>query len=121
VKAWLGYSATALGVVLAGCAVAALVAPAEAARAVWLSGAVAWVLQLGAFAVLVSVRGRPGLFMGGWVAGLVLRFAALGALAWWLGRDEVVPRPVALLSLVGFMFILLLLEPLYLRRGLQTR
>jgi hypothetical protein len=41
--------------------------------------------------------------------------------AFWLSRSEVFPLAPTLLSLAAFVFVLLLMEPLFLRRGLQTR
>ena len=120
-KAWLAYAATGLVVTLAGVLVALLLVDAAAAPAVWFAAGLAYALQLASFAVLVAVRGRNELFLAGWAAGLVARFAAVGGVAFWLSRDEVFPREAALLSLVAFVFLLLLLEPLFLRRGLQTR
>jgi hypothetical protein len=36
----------------------------------------------------------------------------------WLSRTDALPRAAALVSLVGFVFLLLLLEPVFLRRKL---
>jgi hypothetical protein len=121
VKAWLGYAAVALAVVLPGAAVASLLSGPGAGRAVWFAAALAYVLQLLAFAALVAVRERSDLFLLGWLAGLLLRFVAVGVVAFWLSRDPVFPRAPALLSLVAFVFVLLMLEPLFLRRGIQSR
>jgi hypothetical protein len=121
VKAWLAYAGAGAAVTLAGAVVAVLVAGAEARGAVWFAAAVAYVLQLAAFGALVAVRGRSELFLLGWLGGLVLRFAGLGVVAYWLSRSDAFPLAPALLSLVAFVFVLLLMEPLFLRRGLQTR
>jgi hypothetical protein len=61
------------------------------------------------------------MFLAGWLVGLVARFAVVGVVAYWLQRTGVLPVEPALLSLVGFLFVLLLMEPLFLRRGMQTR
>jgi hypothetical protein len=121
VKTWLMYAATGLILTVAGAGLAMLFVPEDAARAVWLGAAIAYAVQLIAFAALIAVRSRNELFLLGWVAGLVLRFGMIGVVAYWLSRSDVVPRTPALISLVAFVFALLLLEPLYLRRGLQTR
>lgn len=120
-KAWLWYAVVALGVVIAGASIGSLLVDADARPAVWFAGALAYVLQLVAFAALVAVRRRNEMFLIGWLAGLVLRFAAIGVVALWLTRTPVFDRSAALLSLVGFVFVLLLMEPLFLRRGLQPR
>jgi hypothetical protein len=121
VKVWLMYAGAALLVTLAGTALALLIAGPEAAGAVRFAAALAYVVQLAAFAALVAVRGRNDLFLLGWVSGLILRFLTVGVAAVWLSRDPVVPARPALMSLVAFLFVLLLLEPLFLRRDLQTR
>jgi uncharacterized membrane protein len=118
---WLRYAAVALAVCVAGVAIGHLFVAGAARGAVLLAAGMAWLIQVVAFAALLSVRGRSELFMLGWIIGLVLRFGAVGGVAFWLARNEVVPRTPMLISLVTFIFGLLLLEPLYLRRGLQTR
>jgi hypothetical protein len=115
------YAGAGLVVVLAGAGVAMLFVTAQEAGAVWFSAGLAWVLQLIAFAALIAVRARNDLFLAGWLGGLVLRFGVVGAVAVWLSRSAVFPLEAALVSLVAFVFVLLLMEPLFLRRGLQTR
>ena len=72
-----------------------------------------------AFAGLLWVRNKTELLLAGWVIGMALRFGALGGVAWWLSRSAALPRAAALLSLVGFVFLLLLLEPVFLRWDLR--
>jgi hypothetical protein len=121
VRSWVLYAVAALAITLLISGAAALALDAEAARAVWLSAAVAWVVQSAAFAGLVLVRGRNELFLLGWLVGLALRFLSVLLMALWLSREPVVPIRPALVSLVGFVFLLALLEPLFLRLGLQTK
>jgi hypothetical protein len=121
VRAWLTYACASLVVALAGAGLATLFAAGSAVEAVWFAAVLAWVLQLAAFAALIAVRERNDLFLLGWVGGLVLRFGAVGLVAIWLSRSQVLPLGPTLLSLVAFVFVLLLMEPLFLRRGLQTR
>lgn len=113
-KAYLWYGAVS-AVVLTGLAVlvAALVGSADAV-AVRLAAGIAWPVQAGAFVVLVEGRKRVS-FVAGWAGGMALRFAAVGAAAIWVTRADG-PEPASLLlSLVGFVFVLVLLEPLFLR------
>lgn len=119
-RQWLRYAVTAGVVTVVGVLAVSAVLDDAAAAGVRLGAAVALALQLAAFAALAAVAGRPQLFLLGWAAGIGARFAALGGLAYWLSRDPVVPLNAALLGLVGFVFVLLLLEPLFLRRSLQT-
>ena len=120
-KAWLTYAGVSAVVIAAGALLGIIVAPAGSAGAIGFAAALAYALQLVAFAALVAVRRRNELFLIGWVTGMVLRFGALGVVALWLARSPVFPRTVALVSLVAFVFVLLILEPLFLRRGLQTQ
>ncbi|HSJ26056.1 MAG TPA: hypothetical protein VK929_15365 [Longimicrobiales bacterium] len=106
---------------MAGVWIGQVVAGPEAAGAVRFAGILAFLVQLAGFAVLVLVRARSELFLLGWGAGLMFRLATVVLVALWLSRDPVYPIRPALLSLVLFLFVLLLLEPLFLRRGLQTR
>ena len=115
------YAGASLIVTLAGAFLATLIGSGSAVGAFWFAATLAWVLQLVAFAGLVAVRERNELFLLGWLGGLVLRFGAVGVVAFWLSRSEVFPPAPTLLSLVAFVFVLLLMEPLFLRRGLQTR
>ena len=119
--AWLAYAGAGLVVVAAGAGLAMLFVSSGEAGAVWFSAGLAWVVQLIAFATLIAVRERNDLFLMGWLGGLVLRFGVVGVVAFWLSRTAVLPLEAALVSLVAFVFLLLLLEPLFLRRGLQTR
>jgi hypothetical protein len=121
VRAWLTYAGAGLVVTAAGVVVGTAVAGPEAAGAVLLAAVVAYLVQLLAFAGLVLVRERSELFLLGWGGGMALRLATVLLVALWLARDPVVPPRPALLSLVAFVFVLLLLEPLFLRLGLKTR
>lgn len=117
-KAWLSYAASAAALTgIAGLVATQLVAPAST-TAVWVGALVALAVQLVAFAALLAFRDRGPLFMLGWLGGMLLRFGAVGALAFWLSRTNTLPRDAALISLVGFVFMLLLLEPVFLRRKL---
>lgn len=120
-RAWLAYAGVAFALTAGGGALAQLFADDAVAGAIWFGAGLALVLQLLAFAALIAVRERSELFLAGWLLGLVLRFGAVGAVAFWLTRSAVLPVAPVLLSLVMFIFVLLLLEPLFLRRGLQTR
>jgi hypothetical protein len=94
VRAVLSYGA-ASAVILAVLAlgVSVWVDGAEPA-AVWLAAGLAWPVQMAAFFALVRGRNGPG-FMVGWA--------------------ELFDPVTALVSLVGFVFVLVLMEPLFLR------
>ena len=117
-RAWTAYSLTAAVVTVVVAILISLVG-AGITRAVWLAAGFAFVLQTVAFAMLLLVRDRTELFMAGWLGGMVLRFAAVGGLAFYASRYTTLPLAALLLSLVAFVFLLLLLEPVFLRWDLR--
>lgn len=120
-RAWLLYAVVAGVVTAVGITAVSVALGPEARGAVVFAGVLAYVVQLLGFAGLVLVRSRSELFLVGWGAGVMLRLAAVALVALWLSRDPVFPIRPALLSLVAFLFVLLVIEPLFLRQGLQAR
>jgi hypothetical protein len=119
VKAWLAYGAAALAVAVGGGVLGGLAA-GSGATGVWIAAGLAWVVQLVAFAVLLAVRENPQLFMIGWLGGMILRMVVVGGVAFWVTRTQALaPRPT-LVSLVVFVFVMLLMEPVFLKRGRST-
>ena len=118
-KAWGAYALAALTLTAVGVLLTTRFVSPDARSAVVFGGALAWAVQLLAFALLIALRGQSTLFMAGWLGGMMLRFIVLGLVAFWLTRTGAFPLDAALLSLVGFVFLLLLLEPLFLRRKLS--
>jgi hypothetical protein len=118
-NAWLLYALSGLTIVAIVGIVAMLLASRPAA--VWSGAGAAYGLQLLTFALLLFVRKDPQLFMVGWLVGLVLRFAVLGVGAYALAKWPVLPRAETLISYVTFVFLLLLLEPLFLRWDLPKQ
>lgn len=121
VKSWFAYAAVGLVATLLAAGIAMLLVPAGAVKAVWVAAAIAYVLQVLAFALLLALRFQPNLFLTAWLAGMVLRFGTVGVCAAWLSRSDVLPRGPMLLSLVGFVFLLVLLEPVFLRWDMRGR
>jgi hypothetical protein len=119
IKAWLAYAVAGLVVTAVITIVAAMLAAPDAGRAIVLAAAIAYALQLVAFAVLLAVRDQAHLFLTGWLGGMLLRFGALGGCLFWASRTTYVPRAPLVVSLVGFIFVLLLLEPVFLRWDLR--
>ncbi|HSJ13567.1 MAG TPA: hypothetical protein VK939_04075 [Longimicrobiales bacterium] len=116
-RSWLWYAGVGLAVTLLAAAVAVtLVAPAARAG-VWFAAGLSYALQLVAFGAMQALRSNAQLFLIGWGAGMLLRFGAVGAVAFWLSRSPVLPRDVTLISLVSFVVLLLFLEPLFLKQG----
>jgi len=89
--------------------------PGTQPQAVWLAALVAYAVQLVAFGVLVRGQGRPGRFLVGWAGGMLLRFAGLAGMAIWVTVSDAHHAESALLSLIGFVMVLVLLEPVFLR------
>ena len=98
----------------------ALVLPAEGVRAAGWMGALAWAVQVAMFAALFASRRRGNAFIAALGGGTVVRLLVLGATAWWIWRSAALSLAPALLSLAGFLFLLLLLEPLFFRMGLRS-
>ncbi len=117
-KAWGAYALTACVLTAAAAALTVRLVDASSITAVWTGAAIALGVQLAAFAALVALRDHASLFLLGWLGGMLLRFGAVGVMAVWLTRSDALPREAALVSLVGFVFLLLLLEPVFLRRKL---
>lgn len=115
IKAWLLYAATGAAATLVAAAIASLLV--DESRAVWVAAGIAYVIQLAAFGLIVALSSQPQLFMIAWVAGMMFRFGALGLSAAWVSRTNALPASTMLLSLVGFLFLLLLIEPLFLSHG----
>ena len=85
----------------------------EASRAVWTSAAVAFAVQVLAFAI-VKLSAKNNV-MAGWGVGAILRFAVLSVYALVVVKALGLPSGAALLSLVAFFFLSTLLEPLLLK------
>ena len=119
IKAWRAYAAVGLLATTLVAFVAIALTPAAHTRAIVTAAIVAYVLQLIAFASLLFVREKTHLFMAGWLGGMLLRFGAVGVTLYWTTRTAALPTAPMVLSLVGFVFMLLLLEPVFLRWDLR--
>lgn len=85
----------------------------DATRAIWTSAAVAFAVQVLAFAI-VKLSARTNV-MAGWGVGAILRFLVLGVYALVVVKALGLPSGAALLSLAAFFFLSTLLEPLLLK------
>jgi hypothetical protein len=119
IKAWLAYAAAGLLATSLVAIVVIAVSPSQNSRAIMTAAVIAYVLQLGAFAALLAVREKNHLFLAGWLGGMLLRFGVVGAMLYWSTRSAALPVMPLVLSLVGFVFMLLLLEPVFLRWDLR--
>ncbi len=110
--------AAVLLVILALLALRPLLAAADF-RAVSLAGAVATAVQIALFGSMLHCRTRWNRFLVAWVGGIAVRAAVVvsaALVAVWLDAPT---APPMLLALAGFLFGLVLLEPVFLRRGLN--
>ena len=84
-----------------------------ARQGVLVAAAIALPVQLLAFAVLVHYRGQVKGFMFAWAGGMAVRALAVAAVAFAVIRSGGEGTVPTLLALAGFLFALLLLEPIY--------
>jgi hypothetical protein len=118
---WTRYAAPATLVTVGTVSVAWTAGTPSVGRGVLLAGAIALPLQLLVFALMVVPgKGSPA-FLGMWVVGTFLRLMAVGGVAWLAAVNEAVEPLATLLSLVGLLFVLLLLEPWALRETNRDR
>lgn len=87
--------------------------------AVVLAAGVAYVIQVVTFAILSTARG--GRVIGAWASGTLLRLVTVLLTAFFVARSGIFPTAPVLLSLVGFLFLLMLLEPVFYRVGVRSR
>ena len=109
------YALTALLVVGLGSAVLWVFLDDAGRRGVMLAGLTTYPVQVIAFALLLRGRGKPSGFFVWWGAGMVLRVAVVvvvGVASW---RFESVDPASLLMSLVGFFFVMVLMEPAFLK------
>ena len=85
----------------------------DAARAVWTSAAIAFAVQVVAFAI-VKLAAKENV-MAGWGIGAIIRFVVLGVYALVIVKALGLNSGAALVSLVAFFFVSTLLEPLLLK------
>ncbi len=109
------YALTALLVVGLGAAALSVFLDDAGRTGILLAALIAYPVQVMAFALLLRARGEPTRFMAWWGAGIALRVAVVVAVGLASSRLESVEPAALLLSLVGFFFVLLLMEPAFLR------
>jgi hypothetical protein len=85
----------------------------EAARAIWISAAIAFSVQVIAGAI-VKLSAKTNV-IAGWGVGAIIRFAVLGVYALVFVKALGLPSSAALVSLAAFFFVSTLLEPLLLK------
>ena len=119
-RAWSEYAIAGLALVVLVAGAATLLIAPSSRPAVWFGAGLAYAVQLAAFAILLLVKDNPQLFVMGWIGGMVVRFVTVGMTVLLLVRTEFLPKRPTMLSLIGFVFVLTILEPLFLRRVRAT-
>lgn len=87
---------------------------AEARQAVLVSGVIAFIVQMIAFAIARQV-GREQVFLG-WGIGSLLRLLTLAVYAMFVVKALGLPAGAALLSMATFFFVAIIVEPLLLAK-----
>ncbi len=87
----------------------------EGRRGVLLAAGVAYPVQVAAFGLLVGSRGDPSRFFGWWGAGVAVRIGVVIIVGFVALRIKSLGAEALLLSLAGFFFGLLLIEPAFLK------
>lgn len=114
-RAWTAYAAAAVAGMAVLAPLVGWLVGGERAGGVWVAAGIAAAVQLPAFAALVVARVKGRDFLVSWAGGMLLRFVAIAGAAFWVTRGTRLDPAVTLLSLVGFVFLLVLLEPAFLR------
>ena len=114
-KRVLAFAAVAAALTAATAAIMTIVwsSPAEE-RAIWISAAIAFVVQMLAFGVASVVRRDQ--IMVGWGLGALMRLVTLSLYALVFVNPLGLPATAALVSLAMFFFLSTLVEPLLLAR-----
>lgn len=86
----------------------------EARQAIFISGVIAFVVQVISFAIAKQV-GRESIFLG-WGLGALLRFLTLAVYAMLVVKALGLPANAALLSMATFFFVAIIIEPLLLAK-----
>ena len=82
-------------------------------KGVLLAAAVAYPVQITAFGLLLRSRGDPSRFFVWWGAGVMVRIGVVIIVGLVALRVESLGAEALLLSLAGFFFVLLLMEPAF--------
>ncbi|MSR37099.1 MAG: hypothetical protein EXR95_10760 [Gemmatimonadetes bacterium] len=105
-----------LGLLGAGSGLAALTLDAEGRTGVLAAAAVTGPIQIVAFAALARARIGTNEFLAAWMGGALVRLITVGVASWALVARAGLAKVPTVLSLAGFFFAMLLMEPLFLRK-----
>ena len=88
---------------------------------VMIAAGVAYPVQVAAFGLLLRARGEPSRFFVWWGVGVAVRIGVVIIVGIVALRVETLGAEALLLSLAGFFFGLLLIEPAFLKAADQNR
>lgn len=117
------YALVSFLVVGLGCAVLLATLDEVGGRGALLAAGIAVPVQILAFSLLIGARADATRFLLWWATGIAIRVVVVVVAAVVSSGFDRVGRPSFVLSLIGFFFVLLLLEPVFLkgeRRGVNT-
>lgn len=109
------YAGAALVAVLVPTGTVWLWAGSGVATGVTVAACVAYGVMVVSFAIMIRFRGEGNRFLAAWAVGVLTRLFTLGLVTFAVIRVERLAPAPTLLALAGFFFMLLLLEPVYLR------
>ena len=114
-RALLGYALA--GLLIVAVAVAGLFPFLDESgrRGILIAAGVAYPVQVVAFGLLLRARGDPSRFFAWWGVGVVVRIGVVVVAGLIALRIESLGAEALLLSLAGFFFVLLLIEPVFLK------
>ncbi len=84
-------------------------------RGVLLAAGIAFPVQVAAFGLLLRAQGEPSRFFLWWGVGIAVRVVVVVAAGLTVARMESVGSEALLLSLAGFFFGMLMVEPAFLK------
>ncbi len=93
----------------------------EGRMGVLIAAGVAYPVQIAAFGLLLRARGEPSRFFVWWGVGVAVRIGVVITVGIVALRVETLGAEALLLSLAGFFFGLLLIEPAFLKAADQNR
>ena len=113
-KDWARYGLTTLVVLTVLVAGLSTLLDDRSRSGLTLAAVVAYPTQLAAFGLLRWGRKRPDRFLMAWGVGILARFGVLGVTALVATRLIEIGTAALVLGLAGFLFVLALMEPLFL-------
>ncbi len=113
-KRFAGFIAATIGIVAVGAECITLAVPGQVvARSVWVSAAIAVIVQAVAFSLVRMMQ--PLNVMAGWGLGMLLRIIVLAVYGFVGVKALGLSLEPALLSLAGFFFVSTVIEPVFLK------